>query len=110
MSFADEIARMHAVAADTFGGAATFRPATGAPVSGLKVERREPQREFGLEHAKGVVADALLIVSVASLPRAPMKGDVFEIANLDWRVLSKATIEDDDGALYTIQVERARAV
>lgn len=113
IDFEAEVARMHAGIDDVVGVDAMFRPAASAPVT-CKVERFRPEPEFGLEHAKTVVADELLRLSRSALPVRPQRGDVFDLLAADGvtvtarlRVLATPTVEDDDGLRWTVKVEAA---
>ncbi len=97
--------RMHAKCDATFGVEATFRPAAGAAVPGVRVERFRPEPELGGQFATAPVADELLRVLKSSLPVRPKKGDVFEIGTEDLRVIEAPTVEDDDGLRWTVKVE-----
>lgn len=106
MTFADELARMHAAIDDVFALDAKFRPASGAIVD-CKVEQHLPELAFEQGQAAAIVSEATFKVLVASLAKRPSKGDVFEVGTVDWRVIESAQIEDDDRMRYTVKVERS---
>jgi hypothetical protein len=105
--FDQALGALHATCDDWFATDAVFRPLSGPAVSGVKVERVQPETAFALGQASAIVGEAAFKVLKASLPKRPSKGDVFELGAEDWRVLESAAIEDDDGLRYTIKVERA---
>jgi len=107
MSFADDLAQLHADCDEAFASAATFRPATGGAFPCL-VEVFQPEPEFGGAEVKTVAPDIVLRVVKASLPQQPKRDDVFEVGSDDLSVLVKPTTEDDDGLRWTIKVARAR--
>lgn len=106
MSLADDLAQMHADCDEAFAQPAVFRPAAGGAFP-CSVEVFQPEPIFGNE-AKTAAAEILLRVVKASLPYAPRKDDVFEVGDVDLRVLEKPATEDDDGLRWTIKAAKLR--
>lgn len=107
MSFADDLAQMHADCDEAFSPSAWFRPADGGEHL-CAVEVFQPEPIFGGE-AKTAAPEILLRVVKASLPKQPIKDDVFEIVGGNkLRVLEKPGTEDDDGLRWTIKAAKVR--
>lgn len=113
MTFDAELDRMHAACDGVFGVAARFRPVTGGPID-CQVEKTAPSPAFGLGEAQTVAPEIVLRARRHWFGQGrPKRNDIFELLDVGGnvsetlRVLSSATVDDDDDKRFSIPVERA---